>query len=265
MVGMYGTTGPSAYQAQSTRNEVKNSADSTANVTEEQTVAGTRKVNYGKTIGEPKLSDKAQKYYEELKKKYGNYDFILVSSDEMENAKANAAKYANGFKTVVLIDEEKIEKMAADEKFRKKYEGILNNASVQLQQLKSSMEKTGANVKGYGIQVNDNGTTSLFAVLKKSSADQKARIERKAEQRRAERKAADKKAAKKEQEERLKNTGKEGNNRIDSWDDEDTVVISADSVEDLIKKVEDYTFIERSNSIQTEGERKVGQHIDFKG
>ena len=30
---------------------------------------------YGKTIGEPQLSKKAQKYYEKLKKKYGNYDF----------------------------------------------------------------------------------------------------------------------------------------------------------------------------------------------
>ena len=160
----------------------------------------TKSANYGKTIGEPELSEKAQKYYEQLKKKFGNYDFILVSREEKENAKANAAKYANNLKTVVLIDEDKIKKMATDEKYRKQYEGILSGASAQLQQLKASMEKSGANVKGYGMQVNDNGTMSLFAVLKKSSADQKARIEKKAEQRKAEKKAADKKAARKEQE-----------------------------------------------------------------
>ena len=37
--------------------------------------------DYGRTIGQPELSEKAQKYYEQLKKKYGNYDFILVSRD----------------------------------------------------------------------------------------------------------------------------------------------------------------------------------------
>lgn len=221
-----------------------------------------KSANYGKTIGEPELSEKAQKYYEQLKKKFGNYDFILVSREEKENAKANAAKYANKLKTVVLIDEDKIEKMATDEKFRKQYEGILSGASAQLQQLKTSMEKSGANVKGYGMQVNDNGTMSLFAVLKKSSADQKARIEKKAEQRKAEKKAADKKAARKEQEDRWKNIGTGKDNRIDS-EEEDTVTISANSVEELIAKIEEYNFEERSNRIQTEKEKQIGQNIDF--
>lgn len=116
----------------------------------------------GKTIGDPKLSKEAQKYYEKLKKKYGNYDFILVSKDQKANAQANAAKYANNIKTVVLIDEEKIERMAMDESYRKKYEGILSGATAQLQQLKSSVEKSGADVKEYGMQVNDGGTTSFL-------------------------------------------------------------------------------------------------------
>ena len=50
-------------------------------------------------------------------------------------------KYANNIKTVVLIDEEKIERMAMDEVIVKKYEGILSGATAQLQQLKSSVEK----------------------------------------------------------------------------------------------------------------------------
>lgn len=235
------------------------SAENVKNTTETKQ---TKSANYGKTIGEPELSEKAQKYYEQLKKKFGNYDFILVSREEKENAKANAAKYANNLKTVVLIDEDKIEKMAMDEKYRKQYEGILSGASAQLQRLKTSMEKSGANVKGYGMQVNDNGTMSLFAVLKKSSADQKARIEKKAEQRKAEKKAADKKAARKEQEERWKNIGKGKDNRIDS-EEEDTVTISANSVEELIAKIEEYNFEERSNRIQTEKEKQIGQNIDF--
>lgn len=55
----------------------------------------TESKDLGKTIGDPKLSKEAQKYYEKLKKKYGNYDFILVSKDQKANAQANAAKYAN--------------------------------------------------------------------------------------------------------------------------------------------------------------------------
>ena len=111
----------------------------------------TESKDLGKTIGDPKLSKEAQKYYEKLKKKYGNYDFILVSKDQKANAQANAAKYANNIKTVVLIDEEKIERMATDESYRKKYEGILSGATAQLQQLKSSVEKSGADVKEYGM------------------------------------------------------------------------------------------------------------------
>ena len=99
----------------------------------------TESKDLGKTIGDPKLSKEAQKYYEKLKKKYGNYDFILVSKDQKANAQANAAKYANNIKTVVLIDEEKIERMAMDESYRKKYEGILSGATAQLQQLKSAL------------------------------------------------------------------------------------------------------------------------------
>jgi len=210
---------------------------------------------YGKTIGTPQLSEKAKKYYEQLKKKYGNYDFILVSQDEKENAKANAAKYANSFKTVVLIDENKIEQMATDEKFRKQYEGILSGASTQLEQLKNSVTQRGAAVKGYGMQVNDNGTLSFFAVLKKSSAEQKARIEKRAEQKKAEKKAEKKAAEKAEKKQSSKAERKE----------DETITITANSMEELLAKIEAYSFEEKSNLLQTDEEKQLGQHIDFKG
>ena len=143
--------------------------------------------------------------------------------------------------------------MATDEKFRKQYEGILSGAAAQIQQLKTSLQSSGANVKGFGMQVNDGGTLSFFAVLKKSSADQKARIEKKGEQKRAEKKAAEKKAAKKEKEERIKDKKS------------DTVTISARSIEELLSKIETYNFNTRSDSVQTAGERQVGQNFDFRG
>lgn len=245
---------------QNSKGSSKTSKDSeTTEVKKEGKV--TESKDYGKTIGDPTLSKEAQKYYERLKKKYGNYDFILVSSDQKANAQANAAKYANNIKTVVLIDEDKIEKMATDENYRKKYEGILSGATTQLAQLKTSIEKSGANVQGYGMQVNDGGTTSFFAVLKKSSSAQKARLEKSAAKKKAEKKAAEKKAEKKKEQERLEKTK---DSKIDDSDDSDTITITAGSMDELMKKIEEYTFSDRSDSVQTESEKMMGQHVDFK-
>lgn len=245
---------------QNSKGSSKTSKNSeTTEVKKEEKV--TESKDYGKTIGDPTLSKEAQKYYERLKKKYGNYDFILVSSDQKANAQANAAKYANNIKTVVLIDEDKIEKMATDENYRKKYEGILSGATTQLAQLKTSIEKSGANVQGYGMQVNDGGTTSFFAVLKKSSSVQKARLLKSAAKKKAEKKAAEKKAEKKKEQERLEKTK---DSKIDDSDDSDTITITAGSMDELMKKIEEYTFSDRSDSVQTESEKMMGQHVDFK-
>lgn len=241
----------SAYQTQTEYVKSKSVNETTDN-----------KSNYGKTVGEPQLSEKAQKYYEQLKKKYGQYDFILVSSDEKENARANAGQYANSLKTVVLIDEEKIERMATDANFRKQYEGILSGATQQIEQIKAAAQSVGANLKGVVMQVNDNGTTSFFAALQKTNDAQKARLEKKAEEKKAEKKAEQKKADKAKLEEKLKEIGeKNQSSSVDS--DEEIVTIMADDFESLIKKIEEYNFNERSNNIQTESEKMIGQNIDF--
>ena len=239
---------------------------------------------YGKTVGEPKLSEEGKKYYEELKKKYGNYDFVLVSSDQKENAKANASKYANSFKTVVLIDEEKIERMATDKEYRQKYENILSGATAQLEQLKQSVQTSGANVKGFGMQVNDDGTASFFAVLKKSSADQKARIKEKAVEKKEAKRAEEKKAAKEAAKERAaaklsekhskkaadahaeaseNAAGTDGKNQESNYDS--AVTLSASSVEELLTKIQDFAFAQRSDSVLTKSEMAIGQNIDFRG
>lgn len=131
----------------------------------------------GKTIGQPKLSENAKKYYEELKSKYQNMDFILVSNDMKEMAKANAGSFANPHKMVVLIDEEKIERMATDEQYRKQYESVIASAQNKLPELKQSLGNS-ANIKGFGMQVNDNGASSFFAVMDKSFKAQADRLEK---------------------------------------------------------------------------------------
>lgn len=229
------------------------------------------KVN-GKTIGEPQLSEKGAKYYEQLKAKYGNYDFILVSKEEKANAEANAAKYANKNKTVVLIDEEKIEKMATDSEYRKKYENILSGAQAQIDQLAKSIGNL-SGVKGFGIKVNDNGASSFFAAVDKNAA-----ANAKAQQKRLEKKAAEKKEAKKKaekvaDEKRLeKLRDKKHTEKTDDSDKQDQIaenedieVVSAGSIEELVKKVQDMTYASMSDHVMTEAELALGGHIDFKG
>lgn len=219
----------------------------------------------GKTIGSPKLSKKAADYYESLKKKYSNMDFILVSEDKKEQAKAQASSYANASKMVVLIDEDKVERMAEDENYRKQYEAIIANAASGISRLKSSLQSSGANVKGFGMQVNDGGTATYFAVLEESSAAQRERIEKKA----AEKKAAEKKTEKKHQKEKLEEARSEKTEKTDVSDktdtDSGTVTITASSVEELLQKIQDYMQLAKSDTVLTEAEKKVGQNIDFCG
>lgn len=251
-----------------------------------------KKKEYGRTIGEPKLSEEGKKYYDELKKKFGGYDFILVSKDQIDNAKSQAARYANPNKPVVLIDEDKIEKMATDKDYREKYESVIAGASSQLSKMKDQLMSSGADFKGFGIQVNDGGTASFFAVVKKSQDAQAERIEKNREAKKAAHKAEEKKNKEKLKEKRLEAKKKaeelkeELNNpdeiremtqdeiatykpRFDAalrkiWDKE-TETISAGSVEELIQKVGDYVQNEKMNSVTTPEEALVGQHIDFKG
>lgn len=221
----------------------------------------TKKSNYGKTVGAPELSEKAQKYYEQLKKKYSNMDFILVSRDMKAAAQANAGSYANANRMVVLIDEDKIERMATDEKYRKQYEGIISGATNQLAQLKNSLNASGNKVKSYGMQVKDGGLTSFFAVLDKSAKAQKERIAKKAAKKQEERK----KAKKKEREEQLEAIRTGESSKVGRDDAEEEVTITASSLEELLRKLEDYTFEEMSDNTETEAERKIGHHIDFRG
>lgn len=214
----------------------------------------------GKTIGNPKLSEKAAKYYEQLKQKYSNMDFILVSNDKKEQAKAQAASYANPDKMVVLIDEEKIEKMATDENYRKQYESIISNAATQLPQMQNGLGTTSANVKAYGIQINDNGTASYFAVIDNSLASQKERIEKKAQEKKEIRKNQEKKEAKEALAEELEEKRSKRKNETDK---SDKVTITASSVEELISKINDMTFIWMSDNVQTDAEKMVGQHFDM--
>lgn len=218
----------------------------------------------GATIGDPKLSEKAVKYYEKLKKKYSNMDFILVSEDKKAEAQANAGKYANANRMVVLIDTEKIERMAEDNKYRKQYEAIISGATNQLSQLKSSLGANASSVKTYGMQVKE-GTASFFAVVDKSLAAQKKRIEKKASQKQEEKKAAKKAAEEKAAEKKKAEKETYEAEFEQDWNEEDTITVTASSIEELMKKINDAIYLGRSDYVRTEQETWVGGHLDFYG
>lgn len=257
------------YSSYTASSKAMKQSDRTSETDETEKSDETRKTgNYGRTIGNAKLSEAGAKYYEQLKQKYSNMDFILVSEDQKANAQANAASYANSSKTVVLIDEDKIERMATDENYRKQYEAIISSSESGISQLKSSIESSGlsGNVQGYGVKINDGGTASFFAVLKKSSSDQKARIEKKTEEKKAEKKAAEKKAQKKERQERLEKAREEDDDEKtdEIKSDGETATITANSIEELLQKISDYTAEERSANVQTDYEKAIGQNIDYR-
>ena len=241
----------------STLAQVENNAQANA-VYEESKTSKTQKKpgNYGRVIGQPELSEKGQKYYEELKKKFSNMDFILVSKDMKETAKAQAGKYANPNKLVVLIDEEKIERMAEDEKFRNQYENVIRNAGVKLPQLQKSLGSNASSVKAFGMQVNDGGNASFFAVVDKSLAAQRVRIKENAEKKAKEKKETAKKEAKKADEEKW------AQKQAEKKENADTVTVTASSMEELIQKINDVIYEGMSDSVLTDSEKMIGQHFD---
>lgn len=226
---------------------------------------------YGRTVGTPKLSEEAEKYYNKLKAKYGNMDFVLVSSDMKDAARSQVASFANPNKMVVLIDEEKIEKMATDEEFRDKYEGLIAMAQMGMSSMKSSFGND-SDIKGYGMQVNDNGTASYFAVVKKLNDNQAERIKKKGEEKLEEKKAEQKKADKEAKEEALKKAAEDDEEIIDEdveetdkvydlfgySEDDRYEIISASSVEELLSKVGAYTGKDYTS------EAYSGSHIDYR-
>ena len=233
-----------------------------------------KKEGYGFTIGDVSLSKEAQKYYDSLKAKHHNMEFILVSKDMKSQVQANAAAYGNANKMVVLIDDEKLERMATDEDYRKKYEAIISLSQTQLESAKNSLVSSGANLKNFGMSVNSDGTTSFFATLEKASSEQNKIMEKKLAEKKAQ-KAKDKKVAeKKAQEKKLekavekrKAEREELQEKLEDGfeDDKEYVEIKANSVEELVSKVSQFAYANSANSVMTESELSIGQNIDFKG
>jgi len=221
--------------------------------------------DYGMTIGNVELSDKAKDYLDKLKAKYHNMEFITVSKDMKAQVQQNAAAYGNANKMVVLIDEEKLERMATDEAFRNKYEGIIASSQAKMMQAKMGLTSSGANIKNFGMSVDSNGKENFFATVGNSLDQQKKRIEKKAAEKKAEKEAREERLQKAKDKKAESNKSDSDKNVVDEAETEEYAMFEADSMDELISKVQTYSYNTSSNKVMTDSERAVGTKIDFKG
>ncbi len=212
----------------------------------------TKKTEHAKgTIGNPKLSETASSYYEDLKAKYGDVEFVLVDDEQSSTAKEQLANYQSNKSLTVFISESEVEEMATNETVRTQNEGLIDNTITKMPDMIEQLKESGANIKSFGMEISDNGSVSYFAVVEQSMQLQKDRIE----QNRAEKTEA------------LQNgktsKGTFGGNKI-SNPKENLITITASTLDDLFVKLQDSLYAARNNQIRTQQEMIVGQNFDFK-
>jgi len=183
----------------------------------------------------------------------------------------NAAAYGNANKMVVLIDEEKLERMATDESFRRKYEGIIASSQSKMMQAKMGLSSSGSSIKNFGMSVDSDGKESFFATVSKSQDLQKKRIEKKAAEKKQQKLKEKRQAEKKAREERINNAkdskAEKTKDKDDTeiYEDEEFEIIEANSLDDLLSKVQTYSYNNTASRVMTDTERAVGTKVDFKG
>ena len=253
---------------------VDKAVDKTADSkTEKTTVTGTA------TFGDAKLSQGGLAYYNMLKAKFSNMNFVLVASDSKQQAEAMKGSFASAGAMTVLIDTDKIEKMASDEQYRKKIEATISSAASSLAGLSkqisasyTSASSSAGAVTAFGMTVKDGGNSMFFAVLKKANTAQEEHNAKVAKERKEEKKTAEKKAEKEKQQEQISEAARDKAGTTAETDgntgkadaETDTVTVTAGSIEELVRKIQEYQYNALSDSVMTEKEKAVGASIDFK-
>ncbi len=196
--------------------------------------------------GQSKLSSKAQALLEKLRKTYKDMDFMVA---DFKNAKEAKEALSRGTKEVsVLFSKEELEKMAADGKCEKEYMDRVQKALQMSDEInkkygyESAFGKNGGEITRIGIAFNEDGTTSFFAELEKSSASQKDRIEKSREEKRAQRKEDERRAERDRNDAGVKRT-----------------MVKADSVEELLEKIRNVDW----DKIRAANEPEEGRKFDF--
>ncbi len=134
---------------------------------------------------ESKLSDKAKGFLENLRKKYGDYDFVISNDLDAAQTVGGTKEYS------VMLTVDEIERMAEDEEYAEKVMGQVKDATNTLKDLSEKDLGEGVQFSQLSISFDDQGNQKLFASIEKMSADQKERLEAAREKRAEEKKNAE--------------------------------------------------------------------------
>lgn len=195
------------------------------------------------------LSDAATKLLKELKKTYGNTDFIVADFETDEEAAAYLSR--GGAKYSVLITPDELEKMAADENVKNENLKVLDDAFEKLDQMKQQLGEKGQEVSRLGISIGSNGEVSYFAELQKVGEKQRERIEEKRESNREDAREEMKEAARKKMDE-LRGRGPAS---MSGREPLKRTTVQASSVEELLEKINQVDWNEIPDEVIPSGHR----------
>lgn len=198
---------------------------------------------------ESKLSSKAQQFLKNLRKQYGDYDFFVGNSkDDLKALTKSGSKEFS-----VIFSNAELERMANDEDYAKEKMQSVEKAVKMSEEINQkygferAFGKEGTEITKIGIAFNEDGTTTFFAELEKSSAKQRERMEKAREEKRAEQKEEEKKAEKD-----LKSYSR-------SNADTKRTAVWANSIEELFEKISAVDW----DAVKAEKMPESGSRYDF--
>lgn len=136
---------------------------------------------------EAKLSAKAQSYLENLRKKYGDYNFVVSNDMDTSKTLGSDKEYS------VMFTTEELEKMAEDEDYAEKVMGQVGTAVDMLKNISEKDLGEGVQFSQLGVSIDSDGNMKIFAQLEKLTAEQQKRLEEAKEKRAEEQKANEEK------------------------------------------------------------------------
>ena len=181
-VVQFGNQSTTSTKPDAEQNPVTNfMGDTTVEISDE----GLNALANSKNNDEAQLSDKAKSFLDNLRKKYGDYDFIVSNDMDTSKTVGSTKEYS------VMFTAEEIEKMAADEDYAEK---MMKQVGSGVDMLKKISEKDlgeGVQFSQLSVSFDSEGNMKLYAQLEKLSAEQQERLEEAKEKRAEEQKAND--------------------------------------------------------------------------
>lgn len=206
------------------------------------------RVNKVETYDTSKLSKEAQDYLSQLKEKYNIADVIVADYHTDEEANALMAGASKDYAIVITPD--LLEKMAAEEDTRTKYEEILDMGLGKMENVKEELGEDADKVSTIGMTVDKEGKVKYFAVLDEQREQDAKRMEEQKEIR------AKEKAEKRKEEEK---------ERLDDQRSLKSRMVTADSLEELIKIIKERLTEEKEQAEQNMFFAKTAQEEANKG